>query len=383
MVESPKAADEIQAISSFLCDRHPEIFRKESEESLGVADPREAIVLASNVRDSFFLRPSEAKGFEAFGVDLDREFSSPWALDYQREYPEAFEGKKAVRFFPHWVPMAGYSGKGAEYRTRRREKEMLDHLGKELKEEGMEPPDVLFVPYYWYSKGGRRFGEQVYHYLSGLVFREMGYLVFDEYSPTFVTGTGRTPDVSAFRTPEVVELLAALRAKGIIASGAFQQELQLFSIFGKRPSHVANASLDLTDAESVAIEVKRSESEKGWLDLAQYLGEAYGFYDEGYLAAPLVQGEGVLSFDREGRLVFGRDTARHHADPLSEPWAEKRGRQMLDVRGNAMLQLLKNLPLSRILSTSGGEGLRTYIELSASWEGLDAGVVIDALQSVR
>ena len=135
--------------------------------------------------------------------------------------------------------------------------------------------------------------------------------------------------------------------------------------------------------KDVAIEVKRSQSQMGWLDLAQYLGEAYGFYDEGYLAAPLIQGEGVLSFDREGRLVFGRDTAKHYAVPLPEHWAEKRKRQMLDVRGTAMLQLLKNLPLSRILTASGGEDLATYLDLSASWEGLDAGVVIDALQSVR
>jgi hypothetical protein len=91
----------------------------------------------------------------------------------------------------------------------------------------------LFVPYIWYVHG-YQMGESLYHYLAGVIFRDMCFLVYDEYCPSIVSARGIRTDVSAFKSEELDKILSSLRAKGIISSGAFQDELQMFSIFGKQ-----------------------------------------------------------------------------------------------------------------------------------------------------
>ncbi len=344
-----------------------------SDDSIEVREPREAILLASVMRESFFIVEDEKGNLVECHMDLRREFESKWALDLQNEHPALFHGSKMVKFFPHWVPEAGYSGEGVEYKTRKKLEDMHRSLKGEVERMGKELKDILFVPYFSYGKeAAHQFGESMYHYIAGLVFKDMGYLVLDEYAPSLVTGTGRTPDLSAFRTAELAEAMTMLRRKGVISSaGAFGQELQLCSVFGRQArSQVVGLSSTTTDAESVAIEVKRSESQylinKGSAQLKEYLAEAYAFYDEGFLAGPFLEGPGVVSIDRKGRLDFERGSPSTSA-AVTDTWTEQRELQMKDVRATVKIQLMKNLPLSRMIEVGGGkEMVRTYEELQQS-----------------
>lgn len=378
--------DEIDALTSFLCQRDPTNFRKQSEDSIEIVGTREAILLASVVRDSFFMIEDGEGGLWEYPVDLRREFASKWALDLQGEYPAIFRGSKTVRFFPHWVPVAGYSGKGADYRTRRRIEEMHRALNGEVEQMGKELSDVLFLPYFGYAgDAGYQFGESMYHYVAGLAFRDRGYLVLDEYVPSLVTGTDRTPDLSAFRSAELAESMSLLRSGGFIPSpGAFEQELQLYSIFGRCDvSQSARPSGTTIDAENIAVEVKRSESQYlvgvGSMQLGQYMSEAYGFYDEGFVAGPFLEGLGVVSIDRGGGLVFERGPPNTSV-AVTDFWNERRKLQMEAVGATVKLQLLKNLPLSKIIEACGGrEGVRTYQGLVQTVHELDMEDVMKAL----
>jgi len=372
-VASTGINDEIGAITAFLCNRDPVNFRKLSGVSVEIAGPREAILLASVVRDSFFLVEDEKGDLSERHVELRREFASKWALDVQNEHPALFRGSKVVKFFPYWVPNAGYSGSGADYRTNRRLEEMRRSLKGEVEGMGKELSDVLFVPYIGYSaEAGYQFTELIYHYIAGLVFKDLGYLVLDEYAPSLMTGRGRTPDLSAFRSPELAEAMNLLRAKGVISSaGAFGQELQFCSVFGRPAPSQAQRPRGVTDdAENVVVEVKRSENQylvnTGSLQLRQYMAEAYGFYDEGFVAGPFLKGQGVVSLDLRGNLVLERSPPSTSA-AMTDFWAERREQQMDDVRDTLKLQLLKNLPLSAIIEAcEGNESARTYAQLQGA-----------------
>jgi hypothetical protein len=370
-VPSTDIKDEVEAVTAFLCDRDPTNFRSISEKTMEIREPREAVLLASVVRDSFFLSEDEHTGrLSEYRCDLRRELASKWALDLQSEYPALFRGSKVVRFFPHWVPIVGYSGKGADYRTSKRMEEMHGSLKGEVEKMGKELSDVLFVPYFGYGgEAGYQFSESMYHYIAGLVFKDMGYLVLDEYPPSLVTGTSRTPDLSVFRSAELAEALSLLGSRGAISSaGAFGQELQLYSIFGRQDrSQALGPSGTTIDAENIAVEVKRSESQYlvgvGSMQLRQYMAEAYGFYDEGFVAGPFLEGPGVVSLNRKGGLVLERGPPSASV-AVTDFWAERRRLQMEDVRATMKLQLLKNLHLSEAIEVCGGkDSVRTYEEL--------------------
>lgn len=139
----------------------------------------------------------------------------------------------------------------------------------------------------------------------------------------------------------------------------------------------------MTNAESIVIEVKRPyQISKGSLDVGAYMNEAYGFYDEGYVAGPLIEGDGVISFKEGGELVFSKDNGVHHMEPLLEHWQTKRELQMLDVRTNAILQLLKNLPLANTLLLCGGDKIRSYSQFWNAMGSLDPAVVIETLEKL-
>ena len=113
--------------------------------------------------------------------------------------------------------------------------------------------------------------------------------------------------------------------------------------------------------------MKRSESQYlvdiGSMQLRQYMAEAYGFYDEGLVAGPFLEGQGVVSLDLKGNLVFERSPPSASV-AVTDFWAERREQQMDDVRDALKLQLLKNLPLSAVIEACGGkESARTYTEL--------------------
>jgi len=379
----PNAEDELHAITALLCSRYPTVFKRLSSDMLEISDPREAILLAAIVQDSFFLKPELGKTKD-YEIHLGREFATRWATDFKEDYPALFEGKKVVKFFPHWYPVAGYTGKGAEYRATKRLKKMIEDLEKKVREEGKEISDVLFVPYWYYTRG-RQFSEQVYHYLAGLVFRDMGYFVCNEYTPSIVSGTGDTPDLPAFKTEEISGMMNALKSKGMVANGAFEQELQLYAIFGRTNPSKLHKMDEVTTAESIVVEAKRSESqyliEEGFAQLRRYMANAYGFYDEAYLVAPFINGSGVISFGYDGELVFEKYKPSNDRTVLSDYWEVKWRAQMLDVRASLILQLLKNLPLSQIVDVCGGEQIRNYSDLQGAWVSLEIEPVIDALES--
>jgi hypothetical protein len=253
-----------------------------------------------------------------------------------------------------------------------------------LKEEGQDPADVLFVPHYYYSKGGHQFSEGIYHYLAGAVFRDMGFLVYDEYMPTYVTGKAARPDLSAFRSREIVGLLDGLRSRGLITAGAFAQELQVYGLFGRQKSEVGPPPEAPTDAEIVAVEAKRGKEQhiisKGGHQLDEYLSQAFGLYEEGYLTAPFVTGTGVVSFDESGGLVFVKDDQSHRTGALSDYWKDKRELQMRDVWMNAWVELAKNFNLQETLSMSGKD-VPTYLGFLRAWEKADVEAVLEGLDA--
>lgn len=120
------------------------------------------------------------------------------------------------------------SSESAERRGRRKK---LREMSQWLKDSGVEVGDCLFVPYKEY-RSGPQVGELFYHYLCGLIFKEMGYLVANEY--VLSEYGGERPDLCAFKTMEIERVLAELRKRGVIWAGAFMEELQLFNFFGKQ-----------------------------------------------------------------------------------------------------------------------------------------------------
>lgn len=210
----------------------------------------------------------------------------------------------------------------------------------------------------------------------------MGYLILNEYTPSLVSETAMTPDITAVKTPQFKEILNKLSSVGITSAGAFAQELALFGSFRKmNPTHALGEVL--TRAEIIVLEVeRRSHVKQGSRQLADYSRQAYGFYGEGYLVAPFINGEGVISLDYDGRLVFSRDKTVHYTSPLPQTWREKKKLQLLDVRGNVILQLLKNLQPQQMIEICGGKDIRTYLDLERAWVTLDIENVIDALLSL-
>lgn len=378
--ESPERIErELSAVTSFLCKHYPSVFSRIDESTLQVSDPMEAIIMASSC-NSFFLKQADGD-VTHYNIRLQRDFTAPWAIDYYRAYPKIFEGKKTVRFFPHWVPTKGYTGKGAERREKERVKDMLGALHDESKETLDNPGDVLYVPYLDYG-AGRQFSETIYHYLAGMYCRSHGYLVFDEYAPSIMTETMRTPDLSAFATRRIQEGLSALQSRGIIVNGAFEQELQLYSIFKRKSTIRFENKLEFTNAPAVAIEVKRGEShhllEKGRIEMMAYMTEAYGLYDAGYVAAPLIERDvpGSMTFLEDGTIsVYGAE--RTNAQP-SDFLLEKRRQQLVDVWKNMVMQLLKNLPLARIPYVCGGE-IHSFSDLWEALDSVDIGVLASEL----
>jgi hypothetical protein len=271
--------------------------------------------------------------------------------------------------------------------------EMYASFKRVVKGMGREFSDVLFVPYSGY-KAGDQFRESLYHYVAGLAFRDAGYLVLDEYKPSLVSGGGYTPDVSAFRSREIAEGLAQLKGLGVIScAGAFAEELQLDCIFGRQDQGQAHAhrGIKADHVENVAVEVKRSESQylidKGSNQLRAYMSSAYGFYDEGFVAGPFLkgraairEGQGVVSLDHGGRLVFERGPPST-STAVNDSWAPKREQQMQEVRCVLKREVLKNVGLSGMVDACGGkEKVRTYLELEGAVCKLD---MKDAIEAVR
>jgi hypothetical protein len=350
--------EELGALFAYLKKRDPQGFKQLGDDSFEISEPREAWLIASNTWDSFFL--NEISGnLNTFTLTMNPAFHGTWARDYFGNHAGLASGKKIVKFFPYWITMAGYSGRDALYRTRRAREKRLAELWTWMKEEKIEPCSCLFIPYHHYNLGDQ-VGESFYHYIAGRIFKDMGYVVCNEYAPFLVTETMRTPDLSAFRSAEIEVLLSLLRKKGIISSGAFMEELEMYCVFGEQSFKAGEPgslqSKPLTDVESALIEVKRGETafnlKRGRDQVRDYLIEAYGLYEEGYLMASMLEEEdllpGEISISQDGGVLFSR--AERAKSEFTTYWNERKKRQLGSVIDDMLLQLRKNCPVGKTVS---------------------------------
>lgn len=363
--------EEIDVAISFLCERDHRIFRRLGEwDTVEILDPREAVILASLVPDSFFLRRIQdgSELLEPFHVQLSLAFADDWVTDLQAKYHEIFgRRKKIVKFVEHWDRM----WETDPANSRRRKRKTLGELDQYLKDCDLEPGECLFVPYKEY-RSGFQLGELVYHYLLGCLFREKGYLVLTEY-PLSEYHSRKTPrpDICAFKTSEIENILTQLRNRGIIGGGAFLQELQLFTLFGKQRYKARRQdSLELsTEAEAVVVEIERRQNQvKGRSQLEMYLLQTQGLFDEGYLAGPFLERtKGTITLSSQGRVIFEEADPAFRPDPLPNHLMDARRRQLEKVRADGLIQLFKNLPLRRIVEICERQYPERELE---SYEGL-------------
>lgn len=385
---------EVETVISFLCKRDPRTFRRRPGEwdSFEILDdPREAILLANLVRDSFFLRGEndDSNPSDTFSVKLGLSFAEQWALDIRAQYRQIFEGsRRVVKLYPFWIPTYDL-GKPAQQKRKAR---ALEEARQFVHDSGLDVSECLFLPYYEYrgrNQSGSdiyQLGEDIYHYLVGLVFKEWGYLVCNEYTLTEFGEKSPRPDIVAFKSEELARMLSELRKRGVIWSGAFLEELQLFSCFGKQ--RYKPKSLDSfkpqTKAEGVLVEIERTEQQrKGRTQIQSYMAETTNLFDEAYLGGPSLElMPGTITLSREGELRLEPDY-RSPPSPEYERYLEKRKQKQLDnVRESLFIQLFKNLPLRRILSICEEDNeVQTYQGLLNAMIPTELGSVLDALES--
>lgn len=115
---------------------------------------------------------------------------------------------------------------------------------------------------------------------------------------------------------------------------------------------------------------------KSEAQLRRYLYEADGFYEEGFLAGPSIEGERTISFTDDGDPVV-QDAKRRL--PGSEPASQRKiEAQWEDVELCLKLEALKSLQLQRILQL-GGEA-RTYSGLIDSFRRMPLDSIVDRVE---
>jgi len=203
--------------------------------------------------------------------------------------------------------------------------------------------------------------------------------------------TAKIPDLSAFRTIEARDYLSVLDKRGFIRRGAFMTELQTLNITERAVLGAGISEPTIAEAESLLVEVKRSEKIKeGFDSVMEYLIAGYGLYDDGYLAAPFIRDEdislntfgfGVLSLDEKGKLVF-KKAKRMSTPKPSDLLLSNRRNQLWQVRATLVLQLAKNVPLDKLLKTcSQTRSVATYRELLECLIQMDPEELVDLIES--
>ena len=380
--------NEIKAVTEFLIRQNPQTFTRLSDDALAVNSVREMLLICSIVKSSFFIRTDE-NGFPyEYRPSLMDSFESEWAVDLKKSDPALFKSPKILRFVQSWLQPGGYANRSY---GEKRKREMLSQFNTNSRDAGYPPEDVLYIPQQQYSSKGLtyQFDESFYHYLFGSVLRSMGYLVLDEYVPYMFTA--KIPDLSAFRTVEVRDYLSVLDKRGFIRRGAFMTELQTLNITERAVLGAGISEPTIAEAESLLVEVKRSEKIKeGFDSVMEYLIAGYGLYDDGYLAAPFIRDEdislntfgfGVLSLDEKGKLVF-KKAKRMSTPKPSDLLLSNRRNQLWQVRATLVLQLAKNVPLDKLLKTcSQTRSVATYRELLECLIQMDPEELVDLIES--
>lgn len=344
--------NEIKAVTEFLIHNNPETFTRLSDDVLLASSIRETLTICSIIKSSFFIRKSENGTLTDYRPSLSDVFASYWVSDLKKVDPELFRKPKTIRFVKSWIQPGGYTN--ASY-SRKRKQEMLSQLDEESEESGYDTEHVLYILQQQYASRGPsyQFDESVYHYIFGSVLRDAGYLVLDEYNPSFFTNG--VPDLSAFKTAEINEYLPIMKKKGLIRNGAFLVELQMLSL-AEVASH-AKATNELANAESMVVGIKRKDStttiKKGFDSVLKYFSDASTLYAEAYLAAPFLTeqdnelnplGLGTLTVNEKGDIISKKSKNFNLPQP-SDFMLNQRRAQLSDIKISLVLQLIKNVPL--------------------------------------
>lgn len=384
------AYNEISSVSSFLTNLDSRLFQKTTAlNELQVLDPREVVLIASLVPDSFFLRDQtegvslngrktgtdDPYAVEAFEIKLPLGFSSyPWIGDLQASYPSVFSGeKKIIKFIQNSRPT--YAEDNPYYR--KKSIHALQELAEDLQIRGISLADCLFIPYTEY-RDGVQLGENFYHYLVGLIFRELGYLVCDEFVLSEYPGKAPRPDICAFKSPRISEMLRELLNKEVVSGGAFLQELQMLGVFQKQRMK-PRKPIEVTEAESVIVEIERkSQQRKGLSQVLDYIASTMGLFEEGFVAGPFMEMlEGTITFDSQGEIRYSkglRSIVPQVETPFASSLRDSRKREQLEQIERVMrFELAKIMPLEKTVRTCINRrgDVATYGDLESAISSLD------------
>ena len=346
------------------------------------SDPREALLIASGMSklpySAFFLKAwgggeDELPEGEEFRLELRPGLAQPWLSDYTRNKDDPFVlDTRYVRIFDHWV-----SNNVSEKQAVRQERRMVEHLYDETSTRWSK---VVFVPRAYFVSG-RQFSESVYEYLAAMVLRMMGFYVVRDYQPR---NSAKMPDLSAFRTDDIKEMIDLLRRKRLLKYGATSAELQMIRPIGRvEPLPL----LKSPDFETVVVEVKKSATRySGISQLFDYYYEAGELYDTGYTCAPFLDEDsaheywGSLSLTEGGDIVEISPSKR--PERYSSPERQQQRKEELDhVAASFKLELLKNVGLEESLAlVSKGDEL-TYSEFMKRLINVDPETIIELVES--
>jgi hypothetical protein len=368
--------DEYASLTGFL-KKHLEFKTVDSQLQLMEApDSREALLVASGMS-----KPP----FNAFLLQDDCEFPleviyglpQRWIKDYLEEIPSLSKAKY-LHFFNHWIST---TLSNPSYIRRRKDK-MLEELGETVeKKVGVSKEEVVFVPIAYYSDG-IQYSEAIYEYVSEAILRLMGFYVVKDYRPW---NTGKMPDLSAFRTLEIKEMIDLLRKRKLLKFGAANEELQMISLLGRvEPEPLLTSPAEI---ESVVVEVKTLASRYATFpQLHTDLYETGDLYDMGLAGAPDLSPElqdktlGGLSLKKNGEIVAfypSEKLVRYSTDESQK----LRKRELRSVLGLFKLELLKNVGMEeavRLVST--GEEL-TYEQFIDKLADVEPEKILDLVET--
>jgi hypothetical protein len=196
------------------------------------------------------------------------------------------------------------------------------------------------------------------------------------------------PDVSAFRTPEIKELIEKLRSRRLLKFGAANDELQMLGMFERaEPSDLLPG---LSDVESVVIDVKRSSTASASVSqLYSVLTESGDLYDAGFACFPYLGDElfsedlGILRLKQDGEISPLYPAKKPQISPRYSTGESQRLRkiQLEYVLGTFKMELLKNLGMQESVDlVCKGEKL-SYEQFLQKAAQIEPETIIDLVES--
>jgi len=356
---------------------------REGAVNLQITNGLAFLTLYSWLRDSIPVDEVEGKIIEKSPVRINQGFTNLWARDATNSLPSicqngfsldesVLDPPKFIKFFAH-INEAGYTSKQS---AQKRHTDQLTRAVSEVKAEGKSPSDVLFVPFNWYANAGWQLSEDIYAYMTGLLMREAGFIVFRQH-PIM----NNLPDMVALSGEDLTELQHYLSNKTEGSGGALIEELQSL------PAMIGSGSakkLDCIKGKRIICEVKTaSSSSEGRLQALEYLNEIPGMYDQAYVCAPFIESVdpmvGVITFDKTG------DFRIHEQEPKPEIenayWNPIVEENRLQVITEIKLELLKNMGLPEILQTCNLSKMSTWTDFVDHVSLISFNHIIEAIKN--